>query len=159
MSNRSVSVSGLAQVAKNLKNAPEVIIRPAIRSAGKKAMQIVKKDVIRRALALDDPETPTVIANNIGMRSRFNRSQSTMRVSVGVLGGDGSRSSARYKRGDKDRLLVTYWRYVELGTSRSKARPFLRPALNNNAESVLASFVEQVNIQLAKREAALGEDG
>lgn len=74
-----------------------------------------------------------------------------MRVSVGILGGDGSRSSARYTRGDKKKLLVTYWRYVELGTSRTRAQPFLRPALGNNAEEVLVKFVEQINSQLEKR--------
>lgn len=158
MGGRSVSVSGLAGVIRNLKAAPKDIIRPSVRSAGKKAMQIVKKDVIRRALAIDNPETPTVIAKNIGMRSRFNSRQGIMRVSVGVLGGDGSRSSARYSRGDKERLLVTYWRYVELGTSRSAARPFLRPALENNAESVLSEFVAQINQQLEKRQPSGSDD-
>ena len=43
-----------------------------------------------------------------------------------------------------------YWRFQELGTSRQAARPFLRPALNNNIDSVQDGFVTDYKDQLDK---------
>ena len=43
-----------------------------------------------------------------------------------------------------------YWRFVELGTSRTAAKPFLRPALNNNVDGVQDGFVTDFKDQLDK---------
>ena len=43
-----------------------------------------------------------------------------------------------------------YWRLVEVGTSRSAAKPFLRPALNNNVDGVQDGFVTDFKDQLDK---------
>ena len=43
-----------------------------------------------------------------------------------------------------------YFRFLEFGTSKAPATPFLRPALNNNMEAVQSSFVDDFSAQLDK---------
>ncbi|MGP3376932.1 HK97-gp10 family putative phage morphogenesis protein, partial [Escherichia coli] len=43
-----------------------------------------------------------------------------------------------------------YWRLIETGRSGVPARPFLRPALNNNIDSVQDGFVTDFKDQLDK---------
>lgn len=34
-----------------------------------------------------------------------------------------------------------YWRFVEFGTSKMRARPFLRPAFDNNKDAINDTFI------------------
>ena len=43
-----------------------------------------------------------------------------------------------------------YFRFLEFGTSKVPARPFLRPALNNNVDGVQDGFVTDFKDQLDK---------
>ncbi|MDR8423955.1 hypothetical protein FPK38_21560, partial [Acinetobacter baumannii] len=44
---------------------------------------------------------------------------------------------------------VFYWRFLELGTSRQPATPFLRPALYENIEQITDKFVQVFNFELS----------
>lgn len=41
------------------------------------------------------------------------------------------------------------WHFEEFGTSRQKARPFLRPAFDNNKELAITRFVSQIKKRIA----------
>ncbi|WP_110641796.1 HK97-gp10 family putative phage morphogenesis protein [Salinicola sp. CPA57] len=142
---KGYKITGMDELFKNIKRVKSEIVRDSARSAGRAAMRIVQEDAQRRAQAIDDPKTPTHIYQNIAMTTRWDKSTGIMRVKVGVRGG------ARYRKGDKDKLLTTYFRFVELGTERSRARPFLRPALKNNHQAVLKQFLDEMNRQLDRR--------
>lgn len=41
------------------------------------------------------------------------------------------------------------WHFEEFGTSRQKARPFIRPAFDNNKAEAVTRFVEQIKKRIA----------
>lgn len=147
----SFKINGIKELSKRIRTTHEDVLIPASRAAGKAGMKIVRDSAINRAQVIDDPNTPNNISEHIAVRTGYSRPRKTMTVRVGVLGEAGTRSSARYRRGDKPKGLVTYWRFVELGTSRSRARPFLRPALTNNATQVMQDVIEEMRRQLDRR--------
>jgi HK97 gp10 family phage protein len=110
--------------------------------AAKDAMDVVLKDAIRRAGAIDDPTTAPDISKNIALMEDekfFNETGST-KVSVGV------RKSKRGQRGGN----TFYWWWVELGNSRMRAQPFMRNALNQNQQAVFQEFLSSAKFQLVK---------
>ena len=45
---------------------------------------------------------------------------------------------------------VFYWRFLEFGTSRQPATPFLRPALSNNIDAITNKFSEVFSAEIDK---------
>jgi len=60
-----------------------------------------------------------------------------LRIAAG--GGGGKRESAAWR-----------WHFVELGTAKLPARPFLRPALDRNHQAVLELFKVELQKSIAK---------
>ena len=105
-------------------------------------MDIVLKDAISRAQNLDDPATFPDISKNVALIEDVKYFEETgdTKVSVGVR---------RRKRGVGGGNTY-YWHWLELGTSRIRARPFLRNALNLNQQAVFAEFLSSAKYQLLK---------
>lgn len=134
----------------------------ATRSA-RKAMAVVRKAAVANAKALDDSNSPERIWKNIQVKAS-KTSQGLVLIKVGVRGGAMSYANTAANRrqnrvgqsyatagsSDNPGGDTWYWRFQELGTSRQAARPFLRPALNNNIDSVQDGFVTDYKDQLDK---------
>lgn len=135
-------LKGADELSRIFKTLPQELQRQVAVPAAKHAMDIVLKDAIRRAGAIDDPSTIPDISKNIAMiedTKYFNETGST-KISVGV------RKTKRGQRGGN----TYYWWYVELGTSRSRARPFMRNALGQNQVAVFQEFISSAKFQLVK---------
>ena len=131
--------------------------------AARKAMAVVRKEAVANAKRLDDKETGERIWKNITIKPSKTKNGFVL-MRVGVRGGARSyaatRENVRSGRvgqqyatdGSKDNPggETFYWRFVELGTSRTAAKPFLRPALNNNVDGVQDGFVTDFKDQLDK---------
>lgn len=128
------NLRGVDDVVDRLSELPEKVAKAGVRRAARKAMSIVRDAAKARARAIDDPNTPMNIADFIEMRESPNSGKAVggIVMRVGVAGG------ATYRRGA---TTPTYWRYVEFGTERSRARPFMRPALEKNVSAVTNTFV------------------
>ena len=134
----------------------------ATRSA-RKAMAVVRKAAIANAKALDDSKSPERIWKNIQVKASKTK-QGFVLMKVGVRGGAMSYANTTANRranrvgetyataGSKENPggYTWYWRYHEYGTSKMPARPFMRPALNNNIDSVQDGFVTDFKDQLDK---------
>ena len=134
----------------------------ATRSA-RKAMAVVRKAAVANAKALDDSNSPERIWKNIQVKASKTK-QGFVLMKVGVRGGAMSYANTTANRranrvgetyataGSKENPGgdTWYWRFVELGTSRTAAKPFLRPALNNNVDGVQDGFVTDFKDQLDK---------
>lgn len=138
----SFRITGIQQVSKNIQQFEADMQSKMLRPAVRKGMAVVRNDAIQRAVRIDDPRTPNKIADHIHLKTYWQKDRKTMSASVGVAGG------ARYRRGDKADGKVTYFRYVEFGTERSRALPFLRPALANNTNRVLQEFIFELQRQM-----------
>lgn len=136
-------IEGLDQVLAKMRGLAPKLIKKGLRSAGTKAMRIVRDDARRVARTFDDPETGANIAKNIITRydARGSKREGGAVTKVGVAGG------ARPKKGTED---TGHWRYLELGTEKIRATPFLRPALANNIEQVTQVYVAALNSEIDK---------
>jgi HK97 gp10 family phage protein len=124
-----------SQVQKN-------VVGTAARNAMKPVMMTAKSNA--RALKIDDPTTPSNIIENIvnrkaskkAMRYAGVRSADHMQQ-VGVIGGAKDPETG-------DPLATFHWRFLEFGTSKIAARPFMRKALEQNVKRTTDIFADEL---------------
>lgn len=135
-------LKGADELSRIFKTLPQEMQRKIVIPAAKDAMGIVLKDAILRAGAIDNPLTVPDISKNIALiedTKFFNETGST-KISVGV------RKTKRGQRGGN----TFYWWWVELGTSRNRAQPFMRNALGQNQAAVFQEFISSAKFQLIR---------
>ena len=119
------------------------------RKAGRQAMNLVRDAARTNAKAIDDPETREKIHKNIVTQGGKSRNSNEIVIRVGVKGGAGrnqhSVSTAGLSGGD-----TRHFRYIEFGTSKSPATPFLRPSLSQNLDKVTTKFVQIFDAEITK---------
>lgn len=167
-------ITGLESVLGKMQEVQHDVKRRGGRTALRKAAQLVAEAAQQNARRLDDPETANQIAENIALRwsSRTFKRTGNLAFRVGVLGGARSTSKAALKSAQQRRRAGTaslasmgeiagagkqnpggdtfYWRFHEFGTSQLPARPFLRPALENNISRATDEFVRQYDRALGR---------
>lgn len=135
-------LTGAEALSKVFKTLPQELQRQVVVPAAKDAMDIVLKDAIQRAAAIDDPTTVPDISKNIAIiedTKYFNETGST-KISVGV------RKTKRGQRGGN----TFYWWWVTLGTSKNRAQPFMQNALSQNQQAVFQEFLSSAKFQLVR---------
>lgn len=119
------------------------------RFALRKASNIIREAAKANASRVDDPATPESIAKNITVRwdgRRFKRSRD-LGFRVGVLGGAKGFAKASGEVKGKGKANpggdTFYWRFLEFGTEKMRAQPFLRRALTDNIQRASDEFVRE----------------
>ena len=145
-----LNIEGLDQLKRKLdqlsnpKKAKQIA-----RKAGRQAMNIVRDAARTNAKAIDDPETREKIHKNIVTQGGKSRNSNEIVIRVGVKGGAGrnqhSVSTAGLSGGD-----TRHFRYIEFGTSKIPATPFLRPSLSQNLDKVTTKFVQVFDAEITK---------
>lgn len=124
----TVKVEGLGEIDRKLRLLPQRVGINAMRRALRKGANVIRDAARANARTIDDPQTRENIEKNIvvagGGRRREKQAGGPL-MRVGVRGG------ARPTSGDNGAPggNTTYWRMVEFGTSRSRAKPFMRNAV------------------------------
>lgn len=136
------TLKGADELSAKFRGLAEDMRRKVVLPAAKDAMDIVLLDAKDRAARVDDPETANFIPANLAMieRRALGEEVGAVIISVGVR---------MRKRGQKGGNTF-YWWWVELGTEKNRAKPFLRPALANNREAVFREFLSSAKYQLIK---------
>lgn len=136
------NLKGADELSARFKGLTEEMRRKVVLPAAKDAMDIVLLDAKDRAARIDDPETSNFIPANLAMieRKAIGEEVGAVVISVGVR---------MRKRGQKGGNTF-YWWWVELGTEKNRAKPFLRPALANNREALFKEFLSSAKYQLIK---------
>jgi HK97 gp10 family phage protein len=123
---------------------------------------IVQHAAQERARAFDDPKTPKAVWKEIVIRTNasLGRQNQGKALQVGVLGGAAKYSNTAVNRRKRrvGRTYITpgnvyYWRFLEFGTSKMAAKPFMRPALEGNINTASDAITTKLNTaidQLAK---------
>lgn len=163
----SVQISGVNEIVAKMESVKLDIRQKGGRSALRKAAQVVRDRAKAHALTIDDPTTRTRIFMNIVERWSNKRFRATgdLMFRVGVLGGAKStskdairRERNRRKKGIKSLADLGelsgagvdnpggdtyYWRFVEFGTQRAPAHPFMRPAMNTSVQEATNAFIRE----------------
>lgn len=136
-------IEGLDKVLAKMQGLGPKLVKKGLRTAGTKAMRIVRDDARRMAKSFDDPESGSNIAKNIVTRydARGSKRVGGAVTKVGVAGG------ARPQKGRED---TGHWRFLEFGTENMRAQPFMRPALANNVEQVTTAYVAALDAEIDK---------
>lgn len=146
----SVKMDGIEALSKRLDGLKYDASRKGGRFALRKAAQVIRDMAKQNAMQLDDPKTSEVIARNIQERwnSRLNKTTGNLGFRVGVLGGardysaygelTTGKSASANPGGD-----TFYWRFVEFGTQKVRARPFMRPAIENGSQKATDVFITE----------------
>ncbi|MBB4865463.1 HK97 gp10 family phage protein [Pseudomonas nitritireducens] len=151
-----VDLKGLDEIMKKLRELGPKLERNFLRRAARKAMNIVKDEARARVSPTDDPNTAENIARNIVVQESGRRGKAVGGVvmRVGVLGGAKNvhagglvgRASLKENPGGD----TWYWRFMEFGTEHQAARPFMRPAFEQNIEKVTETVAAELNKAIDK---------
>lgn len=135
----------------------EKTVKRIARKAMRQAMNIARDEARQKVKRLDDPTTPEKIWKEIVVQNGRSGNKNTLVMRVGVRGGARipytnnaqNRRSGRVGKTYQTDGRVFYWRFLELGTSKQPATPFLRPALYENIEQITDKFVQVFNFELS----------
>lgn len=147
-------IQGLEGVLEKMRGLGPDLSKKGARFAMRKAANLVRDAAVAGASRLDRPETPLRIADNIAVAfstRRYKRTGDVM-MRVGVRGGARQYANTKSNRG-KGRSGKTYatggstyyWRFLELGTVKMEARPFMLPALEQNVDRATSVAVSELN--------------
>ena len=136
-------LKGAEELSRVFKTLPQQMQRQVVIPAAKDAMDIVLQAAKDNASRIDRPETRNYIPKNLDMieDKRFFEETGSTKISVGVR-----------KRRSGVGGGNTYYAaiFVELGTSRSRAQPFMRNALSQNQAAVFQEFLNSAKFQLVR---------
>mgnify|MGYP000008431021 CR=1 FL=1 len=143
----SVQIKGLDALAKALKELPDRVAKNGLRAAVYAGAKVIRDEAkLQAPVATGDlgPNQPppgtlkrSVILKQIPELSKKNKQ--TFFVTV--------RHGKKYrKQGKKGNLSqdAWYWRFVEFGTRKMRARPFLRPALEAKRRDAVQAMKDRL---------------
>lgn len=133
-------ITGLEPALRKMRAVTAEVTLKGVRGSASKAMRVVRDAARANARRIDDPESAADIAKNIAVSTKVYPRLGEVRSRVGVRGGARPDSSR-----NPDPKNTGHWRFIELGTSEQPARPFMRPALENNIDKVVSVFVDDLD--------------
>ena len=141
-------LKGVDELLAKLQSVTYETQRKTGRAALRKASAIVRDAAIANAARLDDSKTRENIAKNIRLQwnNRLFRRTGNLGFRVGVLGGAKRVAKAAGEIQGRGRNNpggdTFYFRFLEYGTQYMSARPFLRPALEQNTQQAADAFIQ-----------------
>ena len=151
------SLTGLDSLLGKLESVVYDVKRTGGRSALRKAAAVISKKVKEGARRIDNPDTPANISKNITLRwnGRLFKQTGNLGFRVGVLGGAKEFNNTHTRKGGRRGTYPVggssanpggdtfYWRFIEFGTSKVAARPFMRPAMEQSMAAATQAFTEE----------------
>ena len=148
MAGVEVEITGLDDVVNRLQRLANPRRTKSIaRKAARQAMNIVRDAARNNAKAIDDPDTREKIWKNISVAAGKSKNKDVIVMRVGIRGGASYSNPTPPNTSGGD---TRYWRFLEIGTSKMPATPFMRPALANNIQKVTDKFAESFSLELDK---------
>lgn len=147
-------MQGIGEVLGKLKAVTETTKYKGGRTALRKAAALIQAKVKEAAIAIDDPNSPEKIYINVDVRFSPKRFKATgdLGFRVGIAGGArqyaNTAENVRKRRVGKEYATggeTWYWRLIEFGTEKMAARPFMRPALEQNIDQATDLFMREYN--------------
>lgn len=137
------NLSGFKELAAALRELGPRVARNTLRRAVSSGARLIR-DEARIKAPVDTGEMRKDIMIK---RERAAKDVMSARYSVFVLSGKKSRLAGKRRNVDKDSF---YWKFVELGTSKMSARPFLRPAYEVKKEDAVKTIGDVIDAGIKK---------
>lgn len=153
----SFSLIGIDSLLAKLESITYDVKRKGGRFALRKAAGVVERALKQNAATVDDPNTPADIAKNVAVRfsNRTFKATGDLKFRVGILGGASKANATAGLPGGS----TVHYRYLEFGTEKMAAKPFVRRALEDNIGAATNEFIDQYEkaIDRAIKKAAKGK--
>lgn len=153
-----LNVSGLSELRAALRELPQRVARNVLRGAVNAGATVIRKEVQARApvytgSVAEGHPPPGTLKRAIYQKQIRELSSLTNQVFfVGVR--HGKKYQKQGKKGDKSQDAY-YWRFVEFGTSKMSARPFMRPAFEVKKVEAVEAIKHYLTERIAREVAAL----
>ena len=149
----TIKVHGLQELSQTLMKLPAELEKRVIMGALRAAGQTIRKEAMARAPILQEPD-PRRRAGTLRKSISVRRVKGKVAVYVGVFGLSGKRMAA-FKAGGGTKGANNpddpyYWKWVEYGTKKMAARPFLRPAFEAKKFEAIRLFEAYMKKRLDK---------
>lgn len=150
-----IKLEGIDELKRALADAAATIrkkaVRGALREAGKVIQAAAKANAPMLKLPAPHRKAGTVKKNIMVRASKFARRAGDEGVYINVRGIRGAARIAKFgKASAKNQNDPFYWRFLELGTKKMAAQPFLRPAAESKGQEAIAVFMKSVIPQIQK---------
>ena len=158
----TIKVAGLAELQRQLKTLGADIQKRIAPAATGAAATVVRKAAQRNIQALGLVDTGNLKAAVASQKSRRTRLTAAHRVGVrsggGLRSGDlkgGKTADVKAAKAGTGKLGVDafYWRFLELGTVKRGATPFLGPALEQNKQAAIDAMAARLRQRIDKAKA------
>lgn len=151
----TVKLEGVEDLKRALAEASTHIRTKAVRGALREAGKVIQSAARAAAPILAVPtktRKPGTIQRNIVVRpSKMARKEGMEGVYVSVRGIRGNARTKRLgKAGATNPNDPYYWRFLEMGTRKMAAKPFMRPAAENKGAQAVEKFMQTVVPQIEK---------
>lgn len=145
----TVKLGGFAEIAANLRNFPDALGESALRKSAVAGASLIRNEAVVRA-----PLRRGVLQRNVILKHIPEASDGPNHQTYYVTVRTGGRSATGKKDASRDAF---YWQWVEFGTSKSAAHPFMRPAFESRiadaltaAKTQMAASVAQIFAEMSK---------
>jgi HK97 gp10 family phage protein len=159
-----VEIKGLSELLAAMRQLPKEIEQKCLRASVAPGAQLIRntaQEIVTRKTGL--------VAKAV--RIGFNKKESTpgrvvyhvfVSMNVRAVGEmiSGSRAATRRFRaaGNTGKMLTPYyWRFLEFGTSKMSAKPFMRPAFDVSSQQALSIITNKLADRIEKEAARLGK--
>ncbi|NCV88474.1 MAG: HK97 gp10 family phage protein [Oxalobacteraceae bacterium] len=150
-----VSIEGLAQLDRALRELPQRIANRGLRASVYAGAKVIRDEARSRApkaaQSLGPKQPPPGTLKRSVMMKHIRELSGSGRQTFYVLVRQGRKYRNQGRRGNLSQD-AWYWRFVEFGTRKMRARPFLRPALEFRRREAVDAIKERL-LQLIEIEA------
>ncbi|OQP32433.1 HK97-gp10 family putative phage morphogenesis protein [Pantoea latae] len=140
MISTNLDFSGLNDIAKDLEALSKAENNKVLRDATRAGAEVLKEEVIAKA-----PVRTGKLKRNVVVMTQKARRRGDISSGVHIRGVNPAtgNSDKSMKAGDPKNAF--YWRFVEMGTSKMPAHPFVRPAFDVRQEEATQAALARMN--------------
>lgn len=139
MIDTKLDFSGLLDISSDLNALSKAENGRVLRNATRSAATIIKDEAVRRA-----PKRTGKLAKNIVVLTQRTRN-GDISSGIHIRGRNLRTGNSDNRMKTKDPRNAFYWRFVELGTSKMAAVPFIRPAYDARQEEAVKVAFDTAN--------------
>lgn len=147
-------------MAARMRALPDRLARKSLRAAVNAGATVIKKDAIKRASK--NKKTGALEKNFYQKQIREISTVLSQTFYVGVRSGlaryasnKANKAAGRAGKVYKNSSATFYWKFLEFGTSKMPARPFLRPAFEARKNDAVTAIGNKIRTELQKHAADL----
>lgn len=151
----SIDVVGLDVLDQAIAELDNKMKDKVLSKALNQALNPIRKDAKFYASVAPEPHTMItksgrkVVVQRGLLRSAI-RKRKVPKREMGELGGHGVAMGIYIGKGTKQKEYPNYWHFVEYGTSKMPAIPFLRPAFDKNVQIAVNAFAKTLKDEIDK---------